>query len=133
MITIGRGKPVPLHRLLMEIKLGCPLLPGEDVHHLDGDKQNNQFENLALLSHGEHSHHSKLVYPWLLYCFHCGRPFARHHHSRDTRINFCSRACMQPHLAHKRWQHTGKRPPPQRAPIIPLATILAATSPFGTN
>ena len=73
-----------LHRLLMEIKLGRPLLPDEDVHHIDGDRQNNQFGNLQLLSHSEHTHRTKLVYPWLLYCFGCGRPFARHHQTRRT-------------------------------------------------
>ena len=133
MITIGRGKPVPLHRLLMEIKLGCPLLPGEDVHHLDGDKQNSQFENLALLSHGEHSHSSNIAYPWLLYCFHCGRPFARHKHERHTPANFCSRACVATYAICTRWHHHGKRPAPARAPIIPLPTFLAATSLFANN
>ena len=124
MITIGRGKPVPLHRLLMEIKLGCPLLPGEDVHHLDGDKQNNQFENLALLSHGEHSHSSNIAYPWLLYCFQCGRPFPRHRHKRNTCANFCTTTCW---YAYRRHRHA------EPAPIVPLASILATTAGFGTN
>lgn len=46
------------HRLVMESVLGRLLLPSEDVHHLDGDKQNNRPENLELMGHAEHmSHH----------------------------------------------------------------------------
>ena len=117
----------------MEIKLGRPLLPDEDVHHPDGDKQNNQFENLALLTHGEHSHQTHITYPWLLYCFHCGRPFARQKHRRHSLANFCSRACACYHAACSRWHHHGKRPARARAPIIPLPTFLAATSLFANN
>lgn len=36
------------HALVMEWKLGRKLLPGENVHHLDGNKLNNLPENLEL-------------------------------------------------------------------------------------
>ena len=133
MVWVGRSSRHRLHRLLMAIKLDRPLLPDEDVHHLDGDKQNNQFDNLELLSHGEHSHQTHIKYPWLLYCFQCGRPFARHRHRRATPQNFCSRACSCTHAICTRWHHHGKRPAPARAPIIPLPTFLAATSLFANN
>jgi hypothetical protein len=43
------------HRLVMEQSLGRYLLPNEVVHHLDGNKQNNQLENLELFqSNSEH-------------------------------------------------------------------------------
>jgi hypothetical protein len=43
------------HRLVMESALGRHLLPTEVVHHRDGNKQNNQIENLQLFaSNGEH-------------------------------------------------------------------------------
>lgn len=38
------------HRVMMEQKLGRPLVRGEVVHHLDHDKSNNAPGNLALLS-----------------------------------------------------------------------------------
>ena len=38
------------HRQVMEQKLGRPLLPGEVVHHIDGDPHNNAPENLMLFS-----------------------------------------------------------------------------------
>lgn len=44
------------HRIIATIKLGRPLKPGEVVHHIDGDKQNNSPENLFVFtSQGEHA------------------------------------------------------------------------------
>ena len=46
------------HRLLMSEKLGRPLLPGEVVHHIDANPQNNAPENLELFpSNGKHLAH----------------------------------------------------------------------------
>lgn len=36
------------HRLVAEQKIGRRLLPGEQVHHIDGDKQNNSPDNLEV-------------------------------------------------------------------------------------
>lgn len=46
---------VKLHRAIMEEKLGRRLAPDEIVHHKDGNKQNNDIENLEVLPWGEHS------------------------------------------------------------------------------
>ena len=40
------GKRVLEHRYVMEQKLGRKLKPGEEVHHIDGNKMNNDPENL---------------------------------------------------------------------------------------
>lgn len=40
--------------LVMEQKLGRPLLPGEVVHHKDKDRANDSPENLELMTRSEH-------------------------------------------------------------------------------
>lgn len=48
------------HRHIASIKLGRPLKKNEDVHHIDGNKQNNHPSNFQVIGHGEHSsHHNK--------------------------------------------------------------------------
>jgi uncharacterized protein (DUF1330 family) len=42
------------HRLIMERHLGRYLTPDELVHHIDGDKLNNQIDNLLLTSMEQH-------------------------------------------------------------------------------
>ena len=51
----GKGY-VYKHRLVMEEDIGRYLRPEERVHHLDGDKSNNNIENLVLCENwGKHS------------------------------------------------------------------------------
>jgi hypothetical protein len=48
------------HRLVMEAALGRLLRPGEAVHHIDGNTENNALENLMVCaSNGQHfvEHH----------------------------------------------------------------------------
>ena len=50
------------HRVVAEEMMGRPLRPGEVVHHIDGNRQNNAPENLMVFSsQAEHAaYHAKL-------------------------------------------------------------------------
>ena len=56
-ITTPAGREYE-HRVRMQNHLGRKLLPGEVIHHKDGDKLNNEIENLELLP--SQSAHMKL-------------------------------------------------------------------------
>ena len=47
------------HRLVMENYLGRKLGKDEVVHHIDGNRENNNIENLVLMTRGEHSRHHR--------------------------------------------------------------------------
>jgi hypothetical protein len=53
-IHLPGGQKTYKHRLVMEQHLGRPLRPDELVHHIDGNKENNDLSNLQLLHIGEH-------------------------------------------------------------------------------
>lgn len=42
------------HRAVAEQMIGRALLPGEHVHHIDGNKHNNSQENLQIMTASEH-------------------------------------------------------------------------------
>ena len=123
-----------LHRLIMAQHLGRPLLPHEDVHHIDGNKVNNALSNLQLLSHGHHSRTTKTVRPVILHCWLCGQPkhsaqasaFTRDCNP-ETKHIFCSRQCFHAWrrqlLAAQRYQC----PFPTKAPPCPLENLLFPT------
>lgn len=91
----------PLHRVLMENKLGRLLEKGEIVHHKDGDKRNNIIDNLEVLSNVEHAKlHAKRVSRITIKCPICGRLFKmrlklakiRFKQSKQKKL-FCSHSC----------------------------------------
>lgn len=53
-MIIVNNKKVYEHRYVMEQHIGRKLKRGEEVHHIDGNKMNNDIDNLILLSIEEH-------------------------------------------------------------------------------
>ena len=54
-IKLKDGNTIDQHRLIMETHLGRKLLRKEVVHHKDGNKLNNDIQNLELMSLSEHA------------------------------------------------------------------------------
>ncbi len=53
-ITRGPQRGRYIHHLVLEAKLGRPLLPDEQAHHINGDKQDNSWENLEAVHEDKH-------------------------------------------------------------------------------
>jgi HNH endonuclease len=51
-IRLSRG--LKMHRVIYEQWYDCCLLPWIDIHHIDGNKQNNRIENLQPMKHSDH-------------------------------------------------------------------------------
>lgn len=91
----------PLHRVLMENKIGKSLLSNEDVHHVDGNKNNNSTDNLEILSKRDHAKKHIIVIPDIeVVCKCCYKQFKVKPHFYRLRINrnkkkeiYCSRSC----------------------------------------
>ncbi|MBO4543961.1 MAG: HNH endonuclease [Bacteroidales bacterium] len=103
-------------RLIMEDYLGRPLLPKEDVHHKDGNTDNNDVSNLEVCIHGVHQHQHSIQYvDKFAICDVCGKPFLwsskrQRRYFADLRRNkfrivSCSKECSS---RYGRWEQLGK-------------------------
>lgn len=80
----GTQRAVKQHRYVMEIHLGRPLLPTEDVHHINGVKHDNRIDNLEVIDHGAHSRHHNLTRTYKT-----GLKYRITETDRQRRINQC--------------------------------------------
>lgn len=53
--TRGPNKGRSVHIAVVEQRIGRRLQPGEVVHHIDGNKRNNDEANLALMTRADHT------------------------------------------------------------------------------
>jgi hypothetical protein len=74
--TRGTNKGRLVHVVAMEKRLGRRLRPDETVHHIDGDRQNNDDDNLALVTRAGHGRWHRLADKL------AGRERARDHRGR---------------------------------------------------
>ena len=102
-------KIVSYPRIIMEEVLGRPLLPNEQVHHKDENPENNDPNNLIVLTEVEHKRlHNKKYYNREMICANCGETFIWTDHRQSLyfgnanrernkdRIQFgpfCSKSC----------------------------------------
>ena len=117
-IRVGiNGRDHYLHRLVMAELIGRPLLPSEQVHHLDGNRANNSPANLRLLSSAEHQRWHFLKHPAFMVCAHCGRTFFNHWRTPPRPDRCCSISCaMFRRWARQRAARFKRQPPRPRAP-----------------
>lgn len=77
----------PLHRVIVENRLGRLLDRKEVVHHKDGNKSNNSDCNLELMTVSNHSkHHSKVVKNVIDTCTYCGKEISLKPHLHRLRV-----------------------------------------------
>lgn len=71
---------------------GHVVAPDENVHHRNGNRMDDRFENLRLLLHRDHAcfHNPKES---ILTCQFCGRRFNRPRGKSSVKIRFCSQRC----------------------------------------
>lgn len=61
-MRLNNGIYVPEHRAIVAIHIGRPLLDTESVHHIDGNKQNNDIDNLLLYDRNDHSKEHSAIF-----------------------------------------------------------------------
>ena len=98
---------VYLHRHLASVKIGRWLTHEENVHHIDGNKENNDLDNLMILTNENHikihmneNGKSKVIKN----CIICGKEFECFNKKKKQK-KFCSPECSQ------KSQRIRERPP----------------------
>lgn len=83
------------HIVVAEIKVGRNINRGENVHHIDHDKQNNSPDNLEVMDASEHTknHHTRARTGVDKSCVVCGKMYYRKL-SHAKRVKCCSRQCV---------------------------------------
>lgn len=90
----------PLHRVLIENKLNRLLEDNEIVHHIDGDKSNDDQDNLIVMLRSEHSSFHRSIENLVCICPKCSSAFEikpyrfrlRQKKNKSGEV-YCSRSC----------------------------------------
>lgn len=86
------------HIVVVEEKIGRALLKNEQVHHIDGNKQNNDPSNLDVVDIAEHARITgkERRLKNMVKCSGCGVEVYRKP-SEQTGRNFCNKSCKAKH------------------------------------
>lgn len=87
-------KPIDMHRKVMQLAIGRPLLHDEYVHHKNENKRDNDIGNLEIMSPVEHAVLHLQKYPLDKTCVVCGAVFTPHKTKRK-RQQTCSQLCAR--------------------------------------
>jgi hypothetical protein len=100
------GRYVYEHRLIMEQKLGRLLAYNEVIHHIDGNKMNNDPNNLKLETRSEHSpHHAPEPPKITLICDWCKGAFERPKRNvKKNKRTFCCLSHSVSFQQKERWK-----------------------------
>lgn len=93
-------------RYLLETKLGRCLEKGEEVDHIDGNRQNDLLDNLQVISSRENKLKTvkqRMAIKIKLTCSNCSMEIERTSHGFNKNANhFCSKKCENAHRYIKR-------------------------------
>lgn len=88
------------HTIIAEQKVGRLLVPGEIIHHKDGNRKNNDPKNIRITTQSKHArYHGKLKGLTIVFleCPTCKKSFEREkrqtHLVKGGEYTFCSRRC----------------------------------------
>jgi predicted Zn-ribbon and HTH transcriptional regulator len=88
----NRQGKVYLHRHVVSVKIGRWIGTNEFVHHIDGNRENNDPSNLALHTRSSHAKEHQILLGRIIRpikCKTCGKDFT----PKTSRIKFCSTKC----------------------------------------
>lgn len=104
-----RGRYAYEHHVNYWAKFGAVPKKGEIIHHIDGDKRNNDPSNLELMLDTEHkSHHAPPREMMQAICHNCGKEFEntatriKNRLQQNDGIIYCGRGCARKKMWNKR-------------------------------